>query len=137
MKVGTFVNGSFSPLPVSVYTALGAVAVHNQVYEIRMDTPYMSVEDEMQALKNLSTMVVPGMRVLGVETTSNSARMQVQANQFSWAMFIGALPALILFTGLIIGVIFISRLTEASTVIVILGAVAISAYFVLGEGKKK
>lgn len=138
MRVGTFVKGIFKAMPTDMYLSLGAMSVHNQVYELRMETTPMTLEKEMDVVSKLLKINVSGMKVLGVDAKGNIVKMQVQANQFAWAAVLAILPQLIVpLIALVIGVIFISRLNEYTTPLVIIAVVGIAAYLLLKPEKKK
>lgn len=97
MKAGNFVSGTFKPMQPSQYFVPQALAVHNQVYELRATTYPMDAGTEIQIIENVMSVNVPGMTVLAVETdgASGTVRFQVKANQFEWAALIAILPQLL------------------------------------------
>jgi len=114
MRIGTFVSGSFNVLSTYTYTALGSTISLNQVYEARMDTGYLSTEQQLDVLKKLQA--IEGIKVLAAETSSTQTRMQFIADPVSlslWAILINALPIIIpTITVLVIGLILASKVPE-------------------------
>lgn len=131
-------SGSFNPLPTETYLALGAVAQHNQVYELRMETTPMTLEREMQIVRELSQLNISGMTVLGVDAHGTKVKMQIFSNQTTWLALIAILPQIIVpLVLMIIGVIIAISIPELAWSILFIGiggGILIYA-FMKGKGK--
>lgn len=102
MKAGTFVFGNLVPVLPSQVLAPMAMAVHNQIYEVKVTVQPVPPNMESSVVNSLMAMRVPGMKVLAVEVRGNYARLQVKANQFEWMALFAALPSILGPLGLII-----------------------------------
>ena len=116
MKIGNFVRGQFQPMQPSTYLSMGAISVHDQVYEVRgIPREAISPVEQGACLNNLWNLDIEGMNVLGVEVDYDMIRMQVRANSFSWAALIGVLPSLIVpLVALVIGIIIALKIPDWS-----------------------
>jgi len=137
MKAGTFLSGKFNAMPTSTYMSLGAMSVHNQVYELRAETGDLTQEQQLETLGKLMHLNIEGMKVLGVETTQNLTRMQVVANQFLWTPFITALPLIIpAITVLIVGIILAAKLPDWALAIPFIGVGVAIVFYAIYKAKK-
>lgn len=113
MKVGTFVSGSFKPLPTATYLRVGAESTPHQVYEARVKTTPMSEDQERSIIEQLMNVQVVGMVVLGVDANGDAVTVQVTGSPFLWAPFIAILPSIIVpLISLVIGIILVFRVPE-------------------------
>lgn len=139
MRVGTFVKGAFTELSGAEYLTAGVASVPGVVYEVRAETAPMSEEEQADVLGKLTTLRVPGMRVLGVDVGAREVRLQVQSQGFFWGALIALLPALIgPLVALVIGVIIAFRIPEWAYAIPFIGfggGILLYAYM-KGKGRK-
>jgi len=108
MKSGTFVKGVFKAMKPEQYLSPQAMTIHNQVYELRITTQPISYRYERAIVEELMGMSVPGATVLAAEARGSFVKLQVRANQFTWAALFTFIPTIIgPVIAMVVGIIFL------------------------------
>lgn len=141
MKVGIFVPGEFHPIDIQMEQLL----LSGQVYEVRTKTTSMDLEAQSQAIAGLMGFDFLGVKVIGVETSKNSVRLQLltsptlvaQPISLFWGAFLPFLIEFITPLGIIlIGIILAVKIPNWALAVPFVALGGAILIYALVKGKK-